>query len=537
MSEPHPLNLIVVGGNAGGMSFATRARRLSEKAQITVFETGSYVSFANCIIKDDKALTIQTPQSLKARFNVDVHPDSDVVGIDREAKTVKVKVFGENEWKLFQYDKLVLAQGAEPFRPPIEGLDSEHRIHGSSGKKVTDVAIIGGGFIGIEVVDALSSPDTKVHILEYTPHVFPQLDSDIAHIIQTELQRNGVVVITNARMQKIEKGSVILENHHPIPADVVIGAVGARGRTALAKNAGLAVGRTGVAVNDSMKTSDPSIYAAGDMVETYHRVAQTHMNTALAGPANRQGRLAADNIFGRAVSYRGNVGTSACKVFDLTVASTGLSVQVLKRMGRKVEWVTVHPPDHAGYYPGATPITLKVAFDPDTGVLLGAQAVGKNGVDKRIDVLSTATQGNMTIFDLEHLELAYAPPYGSAKDPVNMAGFAGSNVMRGDVEIIHAENISIIDLIEKEVVDVRSTKEFANGHLKTAINIPIEQLREKMEDLNKAREILVYCQVGYRGYLGYRILKQAGFDVKNLDGGFKLVVDGGFESLQDRSAK
>ncbi|KAF8855783.1 FAD-dependent pyridine nucleotide-disulfide oxidoreductase [Acephala macrosclerotiorum] len=557
MAESHPLRLVIVGGNAGGMSFATRARRLSEKAQITVFETGSYVSFANCglpyalggIIKDDKTLTIQTPESLKKRFNIDVHPDSEVVDIDRDGKAVKVKIFGENERKEFHYDKLVLAQGAEPFRPPIEGLDSEHvfTLHtipdleqvreymALQETKVNNVAIIGGGFIGIEVADALSSPDTKVHILEYTPHVFPQLDSDIAHIIQTELQRNGVEAATNARMQKIEKGSVILENHVPIPADVVVLAVGARARTSLAQKAGLAVGKTGVTVNETMQTSDPNIYAVGDMVETYHRVAQMPMSTALAGPANRQGRLAADNIFGRAVSYRGNVGTSVCKVFDLTVASTGLSVQTLKKMGRKVEWVTVHPPDHAGYYPGATAITLKVLFDPDTGLLLGAQAVGKNGADKRIDVLSTAIQGNMTIFDLEHLELAYAPPYGSAKDPVNMAGFVGSNVMRGDVEIVHAEEITKLDLIEKEIVDVRSPKEFANGHLKNAVNIPIEQLRERMEDLNKAREVLVYCQVGYRGYLGYRILKQAGFEVKNLDGGFKLVVEGGFESLQEHS--
>ncbi|KAE8446348.1 hypothetical protein EG329_012097 [Mollisiaceae sp. DMI_Dod_QoI] len=555
MSGSHPLKIVIVGGNAGGMSAATRARRLSEESQITVLEAGNFVSFANCglpyalggIITDDKALTIQTPQSLKDRFNIDTYTNSEVVDIDRANKLVKVKMEGRDELEEFGYDKLILAQGVERFFPPIEGLHSDHvfALHTIPDLKkvreyiavqkprVKNMAILGGGFIGIEVADALSTPGIKIHVLEYTTHIFPQLDSDIAHMVETELERNGVEVINNARIVKIDKSLMVLKHHHPVPAEVVLCAIGTRARIALAEKADLLIGKTGVTVNEFMQTSDPEIYAVGDMVETYHRIAEMPMSNPQAGPANRQGRLAADHIFGKDVKYRGNVGTSICKVFDLTVGSIGFSVQALKEMGRKVQWVIVHPPDHASYYPGATPVTLKVAFDPDTGALLGAQAVGKNGVDKRIDVLSTAMQGNMTIFDLEHLELAYAPPYGSAKDPVNMAGFVGANVMRGDVQIVHAEEVTEVDLDEKQVVDVRSPAEFARGHLKNAVNIPIENLRERMESLDKANDVLVYCQVGYRGYLGYRILKQAGFNVKNLDGGFKLVVDGGFESLEE----
>jgi NADPH-dependent 2,4-dienoyl-CoA reductase/sulfur reductase-like enzyme/rhodanese-related sulfurtransferase len=547
------------------MSAATRARRLSETALITVFEKGPYVSYANCglpyalgrIIKSDSSLILQTPETFKERFNIDAHTNSEVIAIDPIKKLIDVQTVGIEAATQHRYDKLILSQGTEHFKPAIEGVNLPHVFtlqtiadlqkiksyiseHGSK-----SIAIIGGGFIGIEVADALHTlGGLEISIIEYTAHIFPLLDADITEPLHTEIRRNGINLLLNARIQRIEaakesKGAnVVVAHGEPVPADIVLVCVGTRTRTALAHSAGLIIGKTGVTVNKFMQTSDPDIYAVGDMVDILHQVADRPLNIALAGPANRQGRLAADNIFGRKVAYRGNVGTSACKVFDLTVASTGLSVHSLKDMGREVQWVTVHPPDHATYYPGACQITLKVIFNPSTGKLLGAEAVGKSGIDKRIDILSTALQAGMTIYDLEHLELAYAPPYGSAKDPVNMAGFVGSNVLRGDLEIIHPEELNLDDEeVERLILDVRSKKEFDGGHLKGARNIPINGLRESVKNgvlgNGKGKKVLVYCQVGYRGYLGYRILKQNGFKVVSLDGGYKSVVEGGFRGLQE----
>jgi NADPH-dependent 2,4-dienoyl-CoA reductase/sulfur reductase-like enzyme/rhodanese-related sulfurtransferase len=562
MSHTSPLKIVIVGGVAGGMSCAARARRLSEQASITVFERGPYVSYANCgipyalggVIASDDKLLLQTPQSFKARYNVDVHVNSEVTAIDRSKQTVLVKSLGatgeaiEKEWP---YDKLVLSVGAEPWRPPIEGISLPNvfalqtiadmqkirsfiQEHGC--KKAL---VIGGGFIGLEAAENLKALDIETSIVEYAPHVYPPADREIAEVAHAELRRNGIHLYLNARIDRVVEDNslasgIALQNGQTIPADLIIAAVGIRSRTQLASAAGLAVAKTGVTVNAQMQTSDPTIYAVGDMVETEHRILQKPMNLALAGPANRQGRLAADHIFGRDVSYRGNVGTSVCKIFDVTIASVGLSVRVLRALGRNPEWVTVHPPDHAGYYPGSAPITLRVIFDRKDGKLLGAQAVGKKGVDKRIDVLSTAIQAGMTIFDLEHLELAYAPPYDSAKDPVNMAGFVGSNVLRGDVRIVHAEDLSPSSLSEYQLVDARSPGEVAKGYLKGAVNLPVNSIRDLVVKLDKSsgKKVLVYCQVGYRGYLAYRVLKQMGFEnVVNLDGGFKTVLEGGYQDL------
>ncbi|EKG09455.1 hypothetical protein MPH_13504 [Macrophomina phaseolina MS6] len=543
------MNIVIVGGVAGGMSAATRARRLDETAHITVFEKGPYVSYANCgipyalgkVIEDDGSLILQTPKSFRDRFNIDVRLNTEAITIDREKRLVHVRTTDTEEQHHAPYDKLILAQGAEPFRPPIEGIGlpnvftlqtimdlqsircfmSEHRV-----KKTT---IIGGGFIGLEAAENLRNLGLEVSLLEYAPHVFPPVDRDMAGPIHAELRRNDVRVILNARVQQIQLGCVVQASGEEIPTDLVLLAVGIRARAALARQAGLKVGKAGVSVNEFMQTSDPDIYAVGDMVETEHRIAARPLSLALAGPANRQGRLAADHIFGKAIRYRGNVGTAVCKVFDLTVAATGLSVSSLRQAGYDPLWVTVHPPDHAGYYPGANSIMLKVAFERQTGRLLGAQAVGKTNVDKRIDVLSTTLQAGMTIFDLEHLELAYAPPFGSAKDPVNMAGFVGSNVLRGDTEIVHTEDLANTrDLDQMQLVDVRSQKEFARGHIPFARNLPVNSLRDGLSGLDKSRRVVVYCQVGYRGYLAYRILKQNGFDAVNLDGGYRSVVEGYF---------
>jgi NADPH-dependent 2,4-dienoyl-CoA reductase/sulfur reductase-like enzyme/rhodanese-related sulfurtransferase len=543
--------IVIVGGVAGGMSAATRLRRLDETAKITVFEKGLYVSYATCglpyslggVIKEDNALILQTPESFKERFNIDVYINTEVVDIDRQGRFVTVQPLGEGEESSqFYYDKLILSQGAEPLQPSIEGIDLRHVFtfqtipdlqsirHYMSEHDIRHVAIIGGGFIGLEIVEALNHVYREVTIIEYMPQVLSSLDEDMARFLHAEIIRHDVRLLLNARISRIDPSIVVLCDGDVVPADLVILSVGVRARTRLALEAGLKIGKTGVTVNSFMQTSDPDIYAVGDMVEIYHRVAECALQLPLGGLANRQGRLAADHICGKSTEYRGNVGTSICKVFDLTVASTGLAVKALLEMGQDPLWVTVHPPNHASYYPGAETMTLKVIFEKESGCLLGAQAIGACGIDKRIDVISTALQAGMTIFDLEHLELSYAPPYGSAKDAVNMAGFVGSNVLRGDVQIIHIGDLER-EMSGAQIVDVRSHDEFDRGHVLDALNVPINTLRDNAKALEMGRRVIVYCQVGYRGYLAYRILKQKGFDVVNLDGGYKMIVNGGYKLL------
>ncbi|KAJ9419413.1 hypothetical protein QL093DRAFT_2363880 [Fusarium oxysporum] len=361
-----------------------------------------------------------------------------------------------------------------------------------SDRDVEHVCIIGAGFIA------------RGSVVEYGSHVFPPIDADMAEILHTKLRSKGIQLFLNNTFKKIEKSRVLLTSGSEVPADLVILAVGVRARTSLAKQAGLKLGATGVSVNSDMQTSDQDIYAVGDMVETQHTVMGQPAMLALAGPANGKGD---------------------------SLGFVGLSVEAFRRLGHDPLWVTVHPPDHAGYYPGSQIMTIKLVFQKETGRIWGAQIVGKAGVDKRIDVLATAMQFGGTVFDLEHLELAYAPPYGSAKDPVNMAGFVASNVLRGDCDIIHAEQLNQAKLGKLQIVDVRSPEEFANGHLSKAINLPVDSLRHHFGVLDKSLPTVVYCQVGYRGYLAYRILKQGGFDVANLDGGFKMVAEGGYRLI------
>lgn len=583
--------VIIIGGVAGGMSCATRLRRLNEHARITVFEKGPYVSYANCgipyalggVIADRDKLLLQTPESFKARFNVDVFVNTEVMAIDREKKVVRVrKVPGEVErdWlkgegvvtgvsgdgedegeerrgrsatgekrggvgevREVEYDKVVMSMGAKSRKLDVEGIDGENVFHLATVEDLDAVkefiskqgvkrsCVIGGGFIGVETAENLRLLGLEVAVVDINQHILPPVDMDVAALAHAEMRKNGVRLALGAKLRKIEKTRVLLEDGGEIQAELVMTMPGVIARTELAKKSGLEVGKTGVKVNAQMQTSDPDIYAVGDMVETEHRVAGMPRVVALAGPANRQGRLAADHICGLKVAYRGNVGTAACKVFDTTVAITGLSVSALRRLGKDPLWVSAHPPSHAGYYPGAQPIYLKIAFEKNTGLLLGAQAVGKDGADKRIDVLATAIQGNMTVFDLEHLELCYAPPYGSAKDAVNMVGFIAGNLLRGDVKVSHSEDLDEGDLESMQVVDVRSPAEFAKGHLKGAININVNTLRDKTSMLDKTRPVLSYCQVGYRGYVATRILEQAGFNAVNLDGGYKTVVETGLTRL------
>ncbi|KAF5700750.1 pyridine nucleotide-disulfide oxidoreductase [Fusarium globosum] len=529
-----PRRIIIIGGVAGGMSAATRLRRLDESAIITVFEQGAYTGFANCgipyalgkVIEHDEELILRTPMDFKERFNIDVHVRAEVVNIDRAKHSVSVRTEGDDCIRQFGYDKLILAQGAEAFRPPCAGTDLDNI---TTMQTIADLPK--AGFIGIEVAENLRKLGLEVSIVEYGSHVFPPIDGEMAEILHSELRDNGIQLFLSESAQEIDKSRVTLSSGLVLPADLVILAAGVRARTGLAKQAGLVLGMTGVRVNTHMQTSDPDIYAVGDMVETQNNIMERPAMLAMAGPANRQGRMAADHICGKTVNYRGNVGTSVCQVFGLTLGFIGLSTQVLRQLGHDPLSITVHPPDHAGYFPGSHTMTIRLAFRKETGQILGAQIIGKAGVDKRIDVLATAMQFGSTVFDLEHLELGYAPPYGSAKDAVNMAGFVASNVLRGDCKIVHAEQLTREKLDELQVVDVRSPEEFARGHLHQAVNLPLNNLRQQLATLDRSRSTMVYCQVGYRGYLAYCILKQFGFDVVNLDGGFKTVVQRGCQSL------
>ncbi|KAJ5240642.1 uncharacterized protein N7469_002233 [Penicillium citrinum] len=549
-----PPRIIIVGGVAGGVSAAARARRLDENASITVFERGSFVSYANCgvpyalggVIKSDKSLVLQTEASLEARFNIDIRLRSELMEISPQKHEVDIHDIDSDTFYKMSYDKLILAQGAQSVRPAIPGMslaqiftlqtlpDLQRIREFILENRCKRAAIVGGGFIGLEAAENLRKLGLDVSMIESSSHVFPPFDEDLARIIHKELEDHQINLISNKKVTEIQdNGSSVniqLSGGQLISADVVIVAIGVRARSTIAESAGLHVGRSGVSVNIFMQTSDPDIYAVGDMVEVENRISHQATSLALGGPANRQGRIAADHIFGGSTPYRGNIGTFVCQIFNISAAITGFSVQRLKSLGFCPLWVTVHPLDHAGYYPSASPITLRVAFEPGTGRLLGAQAVGSRGVDKRIDVLSIALQANMSIFDLEHVELGYAPPYGSAKDPINMAGFVGSNLLHGLVEIVHTEKVSSLTS-SWQVVDVRSPNEYSQGHILSARNIPLEQVRQNLQHLRKESPILVYCWVGYRGYIAYRILRQAGFKVANLDGGFKSVVQGSFGDL------
>jgi NADPH-dependent 2,4-dienoyl-CoA reductase/sulfur reductase-like enzyme/rhodanese-related sulfurtransferase len=553
------LKIVVVGGVTGGMSFAARARRLSESATITVFEKGPLVGYASCgipyalggMLSSDTALILQTPETVNARYNVDVRVGSEVINIDRIKKTVEYTT--ENgDTQRTGYDKLVLAQGAEPFRPPIPGLDTPNVFNLQTISDMENIkcylathnsrsaAIIGGGFIGMEAAESLRASGVDVSVVEHMPHVFPSIDQDVAEPLHAEIRKNGVELYLKAKVREIRHlieppstSEIILESGDRVLGNIIILVTGVRPRTALAQQAGLEVNCFGVVTDSHMRTTDPDIYAIGDMACTMDRVTNAQQNLALAGPANRQGRLVADHIFGRDVSYRGNVGTSVCQVFGLNVGLVGPSISRLRARGLAFEYVTVHPLNHVSYYPGSSPMTIKLAFSMSNGRIFGAQVVGEGCIAKPVDVIATCIQANMTVYDLEHLELAYAPPFGSTKSAVNMAGFVASNVLRGDTKIIHAEDLNPEILENYQVVDVRNAEEFTNGCIRGAVLLPLDSLREQSKSgiLDKYRKTLVYCQAGYRGYMAFRILHQAGFDVVNLDGGFKQLKQGGHLAL------
>lgn len=543
--------VLIVGGVAGGASTAARLRRLDEGVEIIMFERGEYISFANCglpyhiggVITERDRLLVQTPEKMHARFGIDVRTLTEVVGIDRKAKTVQVRDLRTGEDSTESYDILVLSPGAEPICPPIPGAQSRSVFtlrnipdmdaikQGVDDGTVKSAVVVGGGYIGLEMAEALIERGVRVSLVELASQVMGTVDAEMAAPLHQELELHSVDLHLNNSVTNIEETSdgviVHLSDGSPLTVQMVIMAIGVRPEVGLAKEAGLTIGeRGGIAVNNRMQTSDESIYAAGDAVEVTDFVGGFQTLIPLAGPANRQGRIIADTICGKKSAYHSTQGTAICKVFNLAVATTGMNEKGLKRAGLNYEKIFVHPASHAGYYPGAAQMSLKLLFDPETAKILGAQAVGTKGVDKRIDVISVAMQAGLTVYDLQEMELCYAPPFGSAKDPVNYAGFVAANMLSGDAAICHVDEIA--NPSNKQfLLDVRTPSEVEAGTIPGAINIPVDDLRRRLGELPKDKEILAFCQVGLRGYLACRILSQNGFICRNLSGGYKTYCAAG----------
>ena len=538
---------LIVGGVAGGASAAARLRRLDEAAEIIMFERGEFISFANCglpyyiggEIREKANLTLQTPQSFNARFRVDVRTMQDVSGIDKEGKTVTVKDLKTGNTYKESYDKLILSPGAAPLVPPIEGargsrvftlrnIPDTYKIRDFIDKEHPGSAVVvGGGYIGVEMAENLSSAGLKVTIVEMTNQVIAPIDYDTACDVHRHIEQKGVTLILGDGVKSIHEKDGHLGvtlNNSEIEADMLIMAVGVRPESGLAKEAGLTLNERGViVVNQRMQTSDRNIYAVGDAVEVVDFVSGQKAAIPLAGPANKQGRIAADNICGIPSTYTGTQGSAILKVFDMTVAATGINEKTAKRLGLDYDKSFTYSASHASYFPGAVNMSIKTLFDKKTGRILGAQITGFDGVDKRCDVLATAIRAGMTGYDLTRLELCYAPPYSSAKDPVNMAGFVIENLLTGKVKNFHWHDVDELPRDGSVILlDTRTTLEYENGHIDGFRNIPLDDLRGRMAELDKSKKVYVTCQIGLRGYVASRILMQNGFDAYNLSGGYRL---------------
>lgn len=557
--------IVIIGGVAGGASAAARARRLSEDAEIIMFERGPFVSFANCglpyhiggDIQDRSKLLLQTPESFLARFNVDVRVMNEVTAIHRSEKTVTVKNLVDGTEYHESYDFLLLSPGASPIVPPIAGLDNplthslrnildmDRIIQTIQMNKPTHATVVGGGFIGLEMMEAFHQLGINTTLIEMADQVMTPVDREMAGFVHNEIRNQGIDLRLGVALQSVEfvattsiantdageqastqhlcgQLSLTLSNGESLTTELLIMAIGVRPETTLAQQAGLEIGQLGgIWTNAEMQTSDPFIYAVGDAVEEQDFVTGKPTLVPLAGPANRQGRMAADNMFGRKETYQGTQGTAICKVFDLAVASTGKNEKQLKREGIEYEKVYVHTASHASYYPGAEIVSFKMLFDPNNGKIFGAQAVGKDGIDKRIDVMAVAQRAGMTVDQLQHLELTYAPPYGSAKDVINQAAFVATNLMKGDAKAIHFDQLATLN-DDHIILDVRNPEERQEGcYLQGDINIPVDQLRQRLNELPKDKEIVIYCQVGLRGNVAYRQLVNSGFKARNLIGGYR----------------
>ncbi|WP_073343835.1 FAD-dependent oxidoreductase [Bacteroides congonensis] len=540
------MKVIIIGGVAGGATTAARIRRVDESAEIILLEKGKYISYANCglpyyiggVIEERDKLFVQTPEAFSTRFRVDVRTENEVIFIDRKRKTVTVRQSSEDTYEE-SYDKLLISTGASPVRPPLPGIDLSgiftlRNVADTDKIKAyidshapRQAVVVGAGFIGLEMAENLHAQGAKVSIVEMGNQVMAPIDFSMASLVHQHLMDKGVNLYLEQAVASFERDGkgvkVTFKNGQSIAADIVILSIGVRPETNLARAAGLTIGPAGgIAVNDYLQTSDESIYAIGDAIEYRHPITGKPWLNYLAGPANRQGRIAADNILGAKIAYEGSIGTSIAKVFDMTVASTGLPGKRLRVEGIDYMSSTIHPSSHAGYYPDAMPMSIKITFDKQTGRLYGGQIVGYDGVDKRIDELALVIKHEGTIYDLMKVEQAYAPPFSSAKDPVALAGYVAEDIIIGKTNPIYWRELRDIEMENKFLLDVRTPDEFALGTLPGAVNIPLDELRDRLTELPKDRMIYTFCAVGLRGYLAYRILTQHGFEkVRNLSGGLK----------------
>ncbi|MGC1209776.1 MAG: FAD-dependent oxidoreductase [Micromonospora sp.] len=533
------MKVVIVGAVAGGMSAATRLRRLAPEHEIVVFERGTEVSYANCglpyhvggVIPERADLILQTPEGLRARFDLDVRTSTEVVAIDRAAGTVRVRETDGGREYDEPWDRLVLSPGATPIVPDLPGIDRAVTLRTVADadrlttllreRRPATAVVVGGGFIGLETAENLHRRGLRVTVVEQADQVLAPLDPELAAPVADELRRNGVAVVLGAALTKVLPDAVELADGRTIPADLVVLAIGVRPETRLAAAAGLVLGpRGGIAVDAALRTSDPRIYAVGDAVEKPDRLDDAPALVPLANTANRQGRLVADAIAGRPVRFTGRSGTAVVRVFGLTVAVTGANEKRLRAAGRAYQAVHTHPASHAGYYPDAAPMSLKLLFDPAGGRILGAQGVGGEGVDKRIDVLATALHAGLTVEQLADLELGYAPQYGSAKDPVNMLGYVAENLQVGLTRTVKWHELASRLAAGAHLIDVRSPAEYAAGHIPGSVNVPLDVLRDRLDELPPG-ELVVYCQVGQRGHTATMLLRGTGLDASNLDGGYR----------------
>ena len=552
------MKVVIVGGVAGGATAAARIRRLDENAEVVVFERSGYVSYANCglpyyiggVIEDPAELTLQTPESFWRRFRIDMRVRHEVTAIHPERQTVSVRNLGTGEEFEESYDKLLLSPGAKPTQPPLPGVGLDRlftlrtvedtlairnfveREHPKS------VVLAGGGFISLETAENLRELGLDVTIVQRPKQLMNPFDPEMAAFIHAKLREHGIKLLLGRSVEGFESVpgavQVLLKDEAPLAADMVVLAIGVTPDTRLAKEAGLALGaKNSIVVNDRMETSVPGIYAVGDAVQVKHFVTGENALVSLAGPANKQGRIAADNICGGDSRFTGTQGSSVIKVFDMTAAATGINERTAKAAGINCDKVYLSPASHAGYYPGGRVMTVKVLFEAGTYRLLGAQIVGYEGVDKRIDVLATAIRAGLTALELKELDLAYAPPYSSAKDPVNMAGFMIENLAEGTVKQFHWDQA---DFLPRDgsvtLLDVRTPQEYGNGHMEGFYHIPVDELRERLKELDRTKPIYVVCQSGLRSYIACRILAQSGFDCYNLSGGYRLYES----AVLDRAA-
>ncbi len=551
--------LLIIGGVAGGATAAARARRLNERAKIIILERGEHISFANCglpyyiggVIKYRDNLLVTTPEDFQARYDVEVRINSEVLSIATDKREIVIRDSKSGRSYTESYDTIILAPGAEPVMPPIPGVDLDGVFHLRDIpdsdkikqviglKKTTSAVVVGGGFIGLEMAENLVIRGIETIVLEMGNQVMAPLDTEMAAIVHAHLKYRGVNLALGQRVKSIVSKDgrlwVSTEQGKEFGCDLVISAIGVTPENRLANEAGLKLGPRGhIQVDATMRTSNPHIYAVGDAVEIKDFVTGFPTAVALAGPANKQGRVAADNAMGRRSIYRGALGTSIVKVFDLAIASTGSNEKTLVRQGIPFMVSYTHSGSHASYYPGSSPMAIKLIFSPSSGNILGAQIVGSDGVDKRIDVLATAIHAGMTVLDLEELELAYAPPFSSAKDPVNMAGFVASNILKGDMDVAHWHELAALIQSGAVLLDLRGEEEIrAAGAIPDSIHIPLDKLREELPNLERNKEYIPYCAVGMRGYLAHRILIQNGFNSRNLSGGYRTFVGAREEIMRE----